>query len=145
MNRTQKVAVITITGMLLTIALLALSLIPIFFFGWRMPLPARVACLTILFTVFSGGLFFAIRKQRKDEVEADERDIAIQKIAVIISLVSILVVVGMSLVVANLVWGLNAAVPLWMLMLLFGALVLIASVVYHAVILVQYGRGGSNE
>ncbi|MFA6186802.1 MAG: hypothetical protein WC770_06290 [Phycisphaerae bacterium] len=145
MNRTQKFAVVTIIGMLLTMASLALLLIPKFFFGRCVPLPVRITCLTILFIVFSGGLYFAIKKQRKDEVDTDERDIAIQKVAATISLASILVVVGISLVVANLVWGLNAEVPLWMLMLLFGVLVFIASVVYHTAILVQYGRSKSHE
>jgi hypothetical protein len=138
--------VATITSMLLTIVLSAMLLVPVFFFGWCMPLLVRVMCLTILLAVFFSGLFFAIRKPKKGEIEADERDIAIQKVAAIISLVSVLVVAGISLIVANLVWGLNAAVPLWVLMLLFGALVVfIALVVYPAVILVQYGRGGKNE
>ena len=145
MNRTQKVAAISIIGMLLTMAILALLLIPMFFFGQHMPLPVRIVCLIILFIVFFGGLFLATRKRSKDEVETDERDIAIQKVAAIISLVSTLVVVGILLIVANLVLGLNAAVPLWMLMLLFGALVFIASVVYHATILIQYGRSKNNE
>jgi hypothetical protein len=144
MNRTQKFAVVTIIGMILTMASLALLLIPKFFFGWYVPLPARIACLTILFTVFSGGLYFAIKKQRKDEVDTDERDIAIQKFAAIISLVSILVAMGILLVITNLIYGLNAVVPLWMLMLLFGVLLFIASVVYHAVILIQYRKGGKN-
>jgi len=145
MNRTQKISAWTIIIILLTIASLALLLIPIFVFGWCMPLPVRMVCLTIIFTVSFGGLFFATKKQSKNEVETDEMDIGIQKVAAIISLVTILAVTGILLLTANFLWGLNASVPLWVLMLLFGAFVAMASVIYHAAVLIQYGREEKND
>jgi len=143
MNRTQRVAVWIIAVMLLTMASLALVLIPIFFLKWLMPLPVRMACLTILIVVSSGGLFFALKKQ--NEVDTDEMDIAIQKVAAIISSVSIFVTVGILLIAANLVWGLNTAVPLWLLMLLYGAFLAIGSIVYWGAVLIQYGRKEKKE
>jgi hypothetical protein len=143
MNRTQKFALWGITCLLLPTSFLALFLVSIFFFKWWMPLPARIACLAILFAVFFlGGLFLAARKQSKKEVETDEMDIAIQKVAALIASISVLVVMGVLLNVANLLWGLNAAVPLWVLMLLFVALVIVGVIVFAVAILIQYGRGG---
>ena len=109
-----------------------------------MPLPARIACLAILSFVFFGGLFLATRKQSKKEAETDEMDISLQKVAAIISLISVLVVMGVLLNIANLVWGLNAAVPLWVLMLLFIALVTVGVIVFAVAILIQYGLGGKD-
>jgi hypothetical protein len=143
MNKTQKFALWGIINLLLAIAFLALFLVSIFFFKWWMPLPARIACLAILVVVFFlGVLFLAARKQSKKEVETDEMDISLQKVAAIISFSSVLVLEGVLLNIANLVWGLNAAVPLWVLMLLFVALVIVGVIVFAVAILIQYGRGG---
>jgi len=142
MNKTQKFALWGIINLLSAIAFLALFLVSIFFFKWWMPLPARIACLAIFPFVFFGGLFLAARKQSKKEVETDEMDISFQKIAAIISLISVLVVMCVLLNIANLLWGLNAAVPLWVLMLLFVALVIVGVLVFGVAILIQYGMGG---
>jgi cbb3-type cytochrome oxidase subunit 3 len=150
MNKSQKFALFLIAFILLSITLIAIVLIPIFFFGRCMPLLFFGRCIgyiapAILLAVYIGGLFWATRKQSKDEVETDEMDVAIQKMAAIISFASILIVVGVLLIIANLVWGLNAAVPLWVLMLSFGALVPIVLVVWSIAILVQYGRKEKNH
>jgi hypothetical protein len=153
MNRSQKFALFNITFILLATALVALVLIPIFFYGQCMPLlffgrhmPLLVYMVpAILLAASIGGLFWATRKQSRHEVETDELDIAIQKMAAIISFASFLILVGISLIVANLVWGLNAAVPLWVLMLLYGALVPILSLVWSIAILVQYRRKAKNN
>jgi hypothetical protein len=146
MNKTQKFMLWGIINLLLAIAFLALFLVLIFFFKWWMPLPARMASLAILFAVFFiGGLFLAARKQSKKEVETDEMDIAIQKVAAIISFSSVLALEGVLLNIANLVWGLNAAVPLWVLMLLFVALVTVGVIVFGVAILIQYGWAGKGE
>lgn len=144
MNRTQRFVLWGIICLLLSISFLALFLVSIFFFKWWMPLPARIAYMTILSFVFFGGLFLAAKKQSKKEVETDEMDISIQKVAAIISLISVLVVMGVLLIIANLVWGLDAAVPLWVLMLLFMALVIFGIIIFGVVILIQYGLGGKD-
>ena len=150
MNKTQKSALFLIAFTLLSITLIAIVLIPIFFFGRCMPLLFFGRCIgyiapAILLAVFIGGLFWATRKQSRDEAETDELDVAIQKMAAIISFVSILIAVGVLLIIANLVWGLNAAVPLWVLMLSFGSLVPIMLVVWSIAILVQYRRKEKNH
>jgi cbb3-type cytochrome oxidase subunit 3 len=142
MNRSQKFSVFLIIFLLVSIAVAAPVYIYLFVFG-RCPSFVRIAP-AILLVVYIGGFFWALRKQSKNEPETDELDVAIQKMAAIISFVSVLIVVGVLLIIANLVWGLNAAVPLWVLMLSFGSLVPIMLVIYCIAILVQYGRRGKN-
>jgi hypothetical protein len=144
MNKSQKFAVYGITGMLLMMTLLALLLIPMFFWGRLMSAPARIACVTILLAVVVGGFLLIKRKQSKIEVETDEMDIAIQKMAGIITSISILILIGILLIAANLLWGLNFTVPLWVLMLLYGALFFIGFIAYHIVILILYRRSSKN-
>jgi uncharacterized membrane protein len=99
-----------------------------------------------MLAVFIGGLFWATRKQSKNEPETDEMDTAIQKMAGLISLISVLIIMGVLLIISNLVWGLNFAVPLWVLMLLFGSIVaFIGSVVWSIATLVQYRRKAKNN
>ena len=145
MNKSQKFALWGIINLLLPTSFLALFLVLIFFFKWWMPPPVGIASVVILFAVFGlGGLFWVARKQSKKEVETDEMDISIQKVAAIIAFSSVLVLEGVLLNIANLVWGLNAAVPLWVLMLLFGALVIVGVIVFGVAILIQYGWSGKD-
>jgi hypothetical protein len=142
MNRTQKVAWWVVIGISVMMASLAMVMTPMFFFGRPIPRLVCIACLAINITVASVGFFIAFGKQR--EVETDEMDITIHKIAAVVALAGVLVVVGISLIIADLVWGLNFTVPLWVLMLLYGALLFIGSIVYWAAVLVQYSRRSKN-
>ncbi len=143
MNITQKSAVFFIAYLLVSIAVVVPAFIYIFVFGRNMPLVRIVPA--ILLAAFIGGFVWAMRKQSKNEPEQDEMDIAITKMAAIISFITVLVVMGVLLIIANLMWGLNFAVPLWILMLLFGLHIFIGSVVWCIAILVQYRRKAKNN
>jgi hypothetical protein len=144
MNRTQKFSVFVIAFLLVSIAVAAPAYIYLFAFG-RCPPFVRIAPV-ILLAVYIGGFFWALRKQSKNEPETDELDAAIIKMAAIISLISVLIIMGMLLIIANLVWGLNFAVPLWVLMLLFGSIIaFVGLVVWSIAILVQYKRKAKNN
>jgi hypothetical protein len=123
-------------------ASVATVMIPIFLSGRLIPRFVWIACLIIIIASASVGFFIAFRKQ--DEVETDEMDIAIHKVAAVVALVGVLVLMGISLIVVNFVWGLNAAVHLWVLMLLYGALLFIGSIVYWVAVLVLYSRRCKN-
>jgi peptidoglycan biosynthesis protein MviN/MurJ (putative lipid II flippase) len=138
MNKTQKVTVFLIAFLLVSIAVAVPAYIYVLVFKRNMPLVRIVPA--ILLAAFIGGFVWAMRKQSRNEAETDEMDIAIQKMAAIISFITVLVVMGVLLIIANLVWGLNFAVPLWILMLLFGLHIFIGSVVWCIAILIQYRR-----
>ena len=143
MNRTQKLTGFLIAFLLVSIALAVPAYIYVFFFKRNMPLVRIVP--TIILAMFIGGFIWAMRKQNRNEAETDEMDIAIQKMAALISFITVLIVMGVLLIIANLVWGLNFAVPLWILMLLFGLHIFIGSVVWSIAILVQYRRKAKNN
>ena len=143
MNKTQKVTVFLIAFLLVSIALAIPAYIYVFFFRRNMPLVRIVPA--IILTMFIGGFIWAMRKQNRNEAETDEMDIAIQKMAALISFITVLVIMGVLLIIANLIWGLNFAVPLWILMLLFGFHIFIGSVVWCIAILIQYRRKAKNN
>ena len=144
MNRTQKVTSFLIAFLLVSIALAVPAYIYVFFFRRNMPLVRIVP--TIFLALFIGGFIWSMKKQNRNEAETDEMDIAIQKMAALISFITVLVNMGVLLIIANLIWGLNFAVPLWILMLLFGLHMFIGSVVWCIAIQIMYRRKAkSNE
>ncbi|MBN1972005.1 MAG: hypothetical protein JW787_00075 [Sedimentisphaerales bacterium] len=143
MNRTQKLTAFLIAYLLVSIAVAVPAYIYVFFFRRNMPLVRIVP--TIILAAFIGGFIWAMKKQNRNEAETDEMDIAIQKMAALISFITVLVVMGVLLVTANLMWGLNFAVPLWVLMLLFGLHIFIGSVVWCIAIQIQYRRKAKNN
>lgn len=143
MNRTQKLTAFLIAYLLVSIAVAVPAYIYVFFFRRNMPLVRIVP--TIILAAFIGGFVWAMRKQNRNEAETDEMDIAIQKMAAIISFITVLIIMGVLLITANLIWGLNFAVPLWVLMLLFGLHIFIGSVVWCIAIQIQYRRKAKNN
>lgn len=143
MNKTQKFTAFFIAYLLVSIALAVPAYIYVFFFRRNMPFVRIVPA--ILLAALIGGFVWAMRKQNRNEPETDEMDIAIQKMAALISFITVLVIMGVLLIIANLIWGLNFAVPLWVLMLLFGLHMFIGSVVWCIAILVQYRRKAKNN
>ena len=143
MNKTQKFTVFFIAYLLVSIAMAVPAYIYVFFFRRNMPLVRIVP--TIILAAFIGGFVWAMKKQNRNEAETDEMDIAIQKMAALISFITVLVIMGVLLIIANLIWDLNFAVPLWILMLLFGLHIFIGSVVWCIAILIMYRRKAKNN
>ena len=139
MNRTQKAVICNLAIMLLTISMLAYVFFQFFVlkkapegFSGRFLPPATLILL--------GGLliFWALKRQSPKEVEADERDKLITNRAAMAAFISAWVILPIVSVLPRYVLGDDSCIPAWSLPLINVGVLLIATVVYLAAILVQY-------
>ncbi len=145
MNRTQKGALLNLSGFLLNIAAFSYLLITIF--GFRtLPNRAALVVVLLLFAAQAGWwVFFFRRKQSPVEPQADERDRTIMKNAVLVSFVSTWLLLAAATLIPALVLGQAGSLPVFLLPFInFGVFVL-AEVAYFVAVLVQYGREVKDE
>ncbi len=145
MNRTQKGALLNLSGFLVSIGFFAYLFITIF--GFR-ALPNRAAAIggLLVFATQAGWWIFLFRrKQSPVEPQADERDKTIMKNAVFVSFVSTWLLLAAATLIPALVLGQAGSLPVFLLPFInFGVFVL-AEVVYFVAVLVQYGREVKDE
>ncbi len=145
MNRTQKGTVMTLSAFLLNAAFLGYLFIRIFVLKGlpRMsdlgPLLLPVAAMVVWWVALSR------RRQSPAEPEADERDKAILKNAVLAGFLSILLFLAATVLVLALVLGEAGSVPVYVLTFILFGVCLMAGLVYSTAILVQYRLGGTHE
>jgi len=137
MNRTQKGTVMTLSAFLLNAAFLGYLFIRIFVLKGlpRMsdlgPLLLPVAAMVVWWVALSR------RRQSPAEPEADERDKAILKNAVLASFISILLFLAATVLVLALVLGEAGSVPVYVLTFILFGVCLAAGLVYSVAILIQ--------
>jgi hypothetical protein len=145
MNKTQKGAWFGMASSLFCIGLVSYGGIRIFVFK-SMP-----GCLGVFWTlgiycVFMViSMFFLRKKQSPGEVEADERDKAIMKRAVLACFISVWVLLATVSVIPRLVVGIDGSIPVWLIPIMNLGVMFAAMLVYSVAVLVQYGWSGKGE
>ena len=142
MNRTQKSALVNLSLFLVNVAFFGYLFLTIFVFK---SLPDRTGALIWLppLTVLFGSAFFLLRKkQSPTEPQADERDRAIMRNAVLVSFVAAWLFLATATVIPALVLGEAGSVPVYLLPFINWGVFVGAGIVYTIAILIQYGRGG---
>ncbi len=141
MNRTQKSALLSLSGFFVNAAFLGYLFIRIFVLR---SLPQKSDAVVWLFAfavVATWWIALSRRRQSPAEPEADERDKAITKNAVVAAFISILLLLAATVLVLTLLLGEAGDVPIYVLTFILFGVCLMAGLVYSVAILVQYGRG----
>jgi hypothetical protein len=142
MNRTQKSAVMTLSAFLVNAAFLGYLFIRIFILK-SLPQMSDAAPLLLAFAAMvTGWVALSRRRQSPAEPEADERDKAILKNAVLAGLISILLFLAATVLALAIVLGEAGSVPVYVLTFILFGVCLMAGLVYSVAILVQYGWRG---
>jgi len=145
MNRTQKGAMMTLSAFLLNAAFLGYLFIRIFIFK-SLPRVSDMAPLLLACAAMATWWVALSRKRQSPaEPEADERDKAILKNAVLASFISILLFLAATVLVLALVLGEAGSVPVYVLTFILFGVCLMAGLVYSVTILVQYGRAAKGD
>lgn len=143
MNKTQKEA---LCNLILWSVLLLFSIIlfgEIVFLGKIFPRFHLFYCLLIISLVV-GYIIFIRKKQSAVEVGSDERDNLIKLRAVLVSFVSVWILLAVATIIPRFIVGITGSITVWVLSIINFVIFLLAMVVYHAAVLVQYGRGGKD-
>ena len=145
MNKTQKVALVNLAIMPLSIAVMMYPLVEIFVFK-RTPERFGLYWVVIVFcVVMVPSVILLRRKQSASEVESDERDDLIKKRAVIASFISVWILLAGVTVIPRFVIGIKGSIPVWLLVFINLGVLLGAGLVYAVAVLIQYGRRGKGE
>ncbi len=140
MNRTQRSALFNLSGCLVNIVFFCYLFLAIFVFQ---SLPNRAVAaiwLPALGILFGSGLLLVRKKQSPTEPEADERDKAIMKNAVLASFVATWLLLAAVTITLALMLGEAGSVPVYILTFINLGMLAGAGIVYTVAILVQYGR-----
>jgi hypothetical protein len=148
MNRTQKIALVSIAIMPLWFAALAYIAIGLFVLK-KMPegFVTRYGPVVILFAAMFSFLVWILKRQSPREVGSDERDELIMNRAAMAAFVSMWIVLPVISVIPRFLLGQEGCVPAWSLPLVNFSALMIIMMVYSAAILVQYicGRNNGNK
>ncbi|MEN6575200.1 MAG: hypothetical protein ABFD90_02565 [Phycisphaerales bacterium] len=145
MNRTQKGALMTLSAFLLNAAFLGYLFIRIFVLK-GLPRMSESAPLLLAFAAMATWwVALSRRRQSPAEPEADERDKAIMKNAILAGFISILLFLAATVLVLAIVVGEAGSVPVYVLTFILFGVCLAAGLVYSVAILVQYGRAGKGD
>jgi RsiW-degrading membrane proteinase PrsW (M82 family) len=145
MNRTQKGALLNLSAFLVSIAFLSYLFITIFALR---SLPNRTAVMIWLLTfstLFGWWVLLLRKRQNPSEPEADERDKAIMRNAVLVSFISTWLLLAAATLIPALVLGESGSVPVYILTFINFGVFLVAGLVYTVAILVQNRCGSNNE
>jgi len=145
MNRTQKSALLNLSGFLVNIVFLGYLLITIFVLKSLPNRPVGIVWLLLFGVLFGGWALLLRKRQNSAEPEADERDKAIMRNAILVSFVSTWLFLAVATLVPALVLGEAGSVPVYVLTFTNFAVFLLAGLVYSVAILVQYGRSDKGE
>jgi cobalamin synthase len=145
MTRTQKTAWLNVSGFLASMALFSYLFITIFALK-RLPNRAAAVVVLLLFGAqFAWWIFVLRKKQSPAEPEADERDKAIMRNAVLVSFLSTWLLLAVATLLPALILGQAGCLPVFLLPFINFGVFLIAGQIYFVAVLVQYGRGRKGE
>ena len=145
MNKTQKGALLNLSGFLVNIGFFSYLFITIF--GFRTP-PNRSAAVVVLLVFaaqFGWWILLLRRRQSPTEPEADERDKTIMKNAILVSFVSTWLLLAVATLIPALVLGQAGSLPVFLLPFINFGVFALAGVVYFVAILTQYGGAHKGE
>jgi len=142
MNRTHKGAVMTLSGFLLNAVFLGYLFIRIFVLRGLPRVSDMAPLLLTSAAMVAWWVALSRRRQSPAEPEADERDKAILKNAVLAGFISILLLLAATVLVLAIVLGETGSVPVYVLTFILFGVCLAAGLVYAVAILVQYRQGG---
>jgi len=145
MNRTQKGALLILSGFIVNIAILGYLFITIFVLKSLPKRAAAVVLLLLLATQFGWWVLLLRKKQSPSEPEADERDKAIMRNAVLVSFISTWLLLEAATLIPAIILGEAGSVPVYILTFINFGVFLMAGLVYAVAILVQYRYGSKNE
>jgi hypothetical protein len=145
MNRTQKTAWFNVSAFLASIAIFSYLFITIFALK-RLPNRAAIAVLLLVFGAqFAWWIFLLRKRQSPAEPEADERDKAIMRNAILTSFISTWLLLEVATLLPALLLGQAGCLPVFLLPFINFGVLLTAGLIYFVAILVQYGCGGRDE
>jgi hypothetical protein len=148
MNETQKgawfglIASILLLGFGINMAIELLSsgshLCTIFRI-WSLP----IFTLMIVFIVFAFKTIlqkFKAKRKSISKIEHDERDQLIEKRAMLVAFVFLMIALGLASVIPQFIVGQSGAFPAWLLPIINFGVLIVACIAFSVAILVQYGR-----
>jgi len=138
MNRAQKGAWLGLTVSVLLLLVWFFKSTVVGRRSWMLDLFGLLAVLGLTGSL----LIFFRRKQSRAEVDSDERDKLISRRALIATYFFLWCLLIAICVIPQFVIGQEHRIPLGVLPLVLFGIMIICNLVYSAVILVQYGRGG---
>lgn len=145
MNKTQKGALCSITGIILAFAIVSYLMVQI---GIRHRPPSRMVFYVILFgcVLIPGiSIYFLRKKQSPNEPDYDERDNRIKQRAWIAAFISVWPLFLAASVIPQLFVGLDGTIPAWLLPIVTVSLSYPVLLIYSIAVLIQYGRGARGE
>jgi len=145
MNRTQKGALLILSGFIVNFAILGYLFITIFVLKSLPKRSAAVVLLLLLAMQFGWWVLLLRKRQSPAEPEADERDKAIMRNAVLVSFISTWLLLEAATLIPALMLGEAGSVPVYILTFINFGVFLMAGLVYAVAILVQYRYGSKNE
>jgi len=140
MNRTQKSALLNLSMFLVNVAFLGYLFFTIFAFRRLPNRPGMIVWLLVVALQVGGSVLLARRKQSPVEPQADERDKAIMKNAILVGFVATWLLLAFTTLTEALVLGEAGAVPVYALTFINWGVFAATGVVYTVAILIQYGR-----
>ncbi len=140
MNKTQKGAWFTfgVAILLLTFGLIIFT--QMFADGATSITLVRIWSLVILFFMGISAVLLRV-KQRRAEMDFDERDNSIKKNAVLVSFISLWILLFAASIIPSFVAGDAGSIPVCLLPIINLGVFLIVMLVYSVAVLVQYGWG----
>jgi len=145
MNRTQKGAMMTLSAFLVNAAFLGYLFIRIFVLRGLPRMSDVAPMLLVLAAMVTWWVALSRRKQSPTEPEADERDKAILKNAILAGFLSVLLLLAATILVLALMLGEAGSVPVYVLTFILWGVCLLAGLIYSVAILLQYRLGGRDE
>lgn len=147
MNKTQKGALFTLGISVLLLAFIAIIFTQMFLAGatsTQLIKLVRIWSLVILVFMVVSLVLLRI-KQSRAEVDIDERDNSVRKMAVLVSFVSLWVLLIAASIIPTFILGEAGSIPVCLLPIINLGVFLITMLVYSAAVLFQYGWGGKGE
>jgi len=135
----------TLSAFLVNAAFLGYLFIRIFVLRGLPRVSDMVPLLLVVAGMAAWWVALSRRKQSPAEPEADERDKAITKNAVLAGFISILLLLAATVLILALMLGEAGSVPVYVLTFILLGVCLAAGLVYAVAILLQYRLGGRDE
>ena len=144
MNKTQKSAINNLIGAIINMSLMGWVFIQ--FFVIKKTPPSFIIRLVplIMLLIIGAGVYFVNKKESKFAVDRDERDELIIKRAITATFIWIAVSTAFLILIANLALGVDSSISVWILSLVYVAMIMLTVTVYSVAVLLQYGWGGKH-
>jgi hypothetical protein len=143
MNKTQKSAIGNLLGAMIGMTAMVYIFIQFFVIKKTPPSFMRLVPLFVPIIVVA-YIYFLNKKESKSAVDCDERDEIIIKRAVTVTFIWIAVSTALLILISNLALGADSSVPVWILSLVYVAMIMLTMAVYAVAVLIQYGWGNKH-